>query len=261
MLNYPWLKTNDFHPVNCFFCHGKNKTKKKFSLEVNGKKFFIQHCTKDDILFLSPQPGKKYAGSLYNHSSYYTGEDDMYGLNLTDKKKTIAIAKIRITEILEYKPNAKSILEVGCGFGDTLLEAKKKGFKEVAGLEFSKKTVLVCKQKGLKVYSTLPHKKYDVIAMYSLMEHLPNPLKFLKKIKPLLAKGGIIIIRVPEMSVKGPWLSLLDHFWHFTKKSLNKIIEETGLKVIDVFPSGKFEGIQHQGILQSMTAVSRPAVQ
>ncbi|MDP2910022.1 MAG: class I SAM-dependent methyltransferase, partial [bacterium] len=234
-LFYPWLPTKDSKKAKCFFCQGKNPVKERFCFKLNNKIFTIKHCFKDDILFLSPQPGGKYAESLYNHPSYYRSKDDMYGLSLNERKSA-AIAKIRIAEIFKYKPDARSILEIGCGFGNTLLEAKKEGFKVINGLEFSKKALLVCKQKGLKVYKTsikslpvdLIGKKYDVVAMYSVLEHMPNPLGFLKNIKPLLAKDGILVIRIPEMSARGPWLSLLDHFWHFTRKSLNKIIEEVG---------------------------------
>jgi len=264
-LNYPWLQSNDRHFVKCCLCQGKNKTIDRFVFKINSEIFKIRHCVADNLLYLFPQPGVKYFNNLYNHPSYFKGEDDMYGLAVNDEKST-RIAKIRIEEILKYKKKPNSILEIGCAYGHTLLAAKSAGLKIADGIEFSKDAVAACRQKGLRVFLSSPNvfsltkikkNRYDVIAMYSVLEHVQNPLTFLEKIVPLLAIRGVIVIRVPEMSAKGPWLSLVDHTWHFTRKSIKKIMGEINLSIINIFPSGKFIGIQHKGELASMTIVAK----
>ncbi|MFH0852551.1 MAG: class I SAM-dependent methyltransferase [bacterium] len=264
-LKYPWLKSQDSHFVRCCLCRGKNKTADRFIFSINAETYRIRHCVADDLLFLFPQPGPEYLDSLYNHPSYFKGTDDMYGLTVSDEKST-AIAKIRVEEILKYKKNPESILEVGCAYGHTLIAAKEKGFKTTDGVEFSKEAIKICQKKGLKVVFSPPQgsftnslrkSRYDVIAMYSLLEHVQNPSSFIKKIKPLLAQDGIFVIRIPKMSAQGPWLSLVDHTWHFTERSIKKILNKVGLSIIDIFPSGKFRGIQREGELESMTIIAK----
>lgn len=264
-LNYPWLRVEDTKEVFCCLCGGANKTQDVFSFTINDKLFVIRYCEKDSIMFLFPQPGQKYLESLYNHPTYFQGQDDMYGLKV-DEKKSEDIAKIRMEEIKKYKPSATSILEIGCGYGHTLGVAQKSGFKIVNGLEFSKRAVEICQQKGLDVQQMTNNKiagefkegLYDVVAMYSVLEHLSNPLEFANQLETLVAPGGILVIRVPEMSPSGPWLSLLDHLWHFTRQSLGNLVHGTGFEVLDIFSSGKFFGIQHGDILQNITVVANP---
>jgi SAM-dependent methyltransferase len=270
-LTYPWLPTVETKDVVCCLCNGKNKTKDVFEFSINDNIFSIRHCIHDNILFLYPQPAGGYTDALYNHPSYFIGEDDMYGLAVSDEKSK-TVAGFRIQEIKDYfkKENREiahlSMLEIGCAYGHTLVEARIAGMTTTDGVEFSKEATEICNSKeGLNVIlgsvndafeNLLPKNQYDVIAMYSVLEHVNNPLEFLTRVIPLLSPTGIMVIRVPEMSGEGPWLSLVDHFWHFTRESLTTILDITGLTEIKIFPSGKFVGTQHPGTLQSITAIA-----
>jgi len=257
--------------VVCCLCDGTNETKDVFKFSINDKVFSIRHCSHDNLLFLHPQPTGQYLEVLYNHPSYFTGEDDMYGLAVSDEKSK-TVAGFRIEEIKDYfkKENKNilgmSMLEIGCAYGHTLMEARNAGMSTTDGIEFSKKATEVCNTKeGLHVVlgsvndafeNLFDKKQYNVIAMYSVLEHVNNPLEFIKRVAPLLSPHGIMVIRVPEMSTKGPWLSLVDHFWHFTQESLKTALKQAGLTTINIFPSGTFIGTQHPGTLQSITAIA-----
>ena len=263
-LSYSWLATDDTHPVVCFLCGGAHPTETVYAFSINEKEFRISKCTHDGMLFLSPQPGARYADSLYNHPTYYEGNDDMYGMAVNDEERAAQVARIRVQELLEVAPDRGSFLEIGCGYGNTLLEARKQGFEDIAGVEFSASAVTFCREKGLPVVlgsanepldAALRGKKYAVIAAYSVLEHLDDPLAFVKAVRGSLEEGGVLIVRVPEMSEQGPWLSLVDHLWHFTKDTLRATLEQAGCTVQNIFPSGTFTGIQHPGKLQSITAV------
>lgn len=268
---YPWLPVNDTHDVVCALCKGKNGIEEVFAFLINEKRFAIKRCTYDDLMYLSPQPGNIYTGALYNHPSYFTGEDDMYGLSVSDKKSK-EVAVVRIKEIDEYFKKygksivGKSFLEIGCAYGHTLVEAKKSGAGIVRGIEFSRNAVGACKTKKLDVFlasandditTVLDTKTFDVIALYSALEHVSDPGDLLARIYPLLSKEGILVIRVPETLLNNAWLSLVDHFWHFTRKSLTALLEHKGFIVADLFPSGVFHGTSHKGTLGSVTAISR----
>lgn len=259
--DYPWLKAKDARKISCRVCSGKNPQKIQSQFSLNGEIFRIMRCAADGLAYLSPQPGEKYCFSLYNHPTYLKGTDDMYGMEINDEKSA-AIASVRMNEILEYSPNAKSIMEIGCGHGHLLQEALLRGFIKAKGIEFSKEAARICRSKKLDVkcgdlnkikYSS---EKFDVIAAFSVLEHLNNPLKFLKEIKKSLKPDGLIFIRVPETPASGPKLSLLDHFWHFNEKSIKKILRLAGFKTKNIFPSGVFQGLKHKGKMSNMTVVA-----
>jgi 2-polyprenyl-3-methyl-5-hydroxy-6-metoxy-1,4-benzoquinol methylase len=260
---YPWLSAQDHHIVSCCLCNGTNAVEDVFSFSINNEPYFIRRCIHDDIMFLFPQPGEKFQQELYNQPSYFTGEDDMYGLAVSDDKST-EVAKIRIAEVQKYFPQATSILEIGCGFGHTLVEAKNAGFAIAEGIEFSEEAVAAAHAKGIHVVlgsannvfpKELDSATYDIVALYSVLEHLNNPKAFLQSIKKYLHANSMLVIRVPRMSPAGPWLSLVDHLWHFSENSLRTIIEKEGMFVKEIFPSGTFVGTTHPGELKSMTAL------
>ncbi len=272
-LHYPWLPSQDSHSVSCNICLGSCAPERVFTFLINENEFAIMHCPNDDLLYLSPQPGLLYTEALYNHPSYFTGEDDMYGVATNDEKST-AVAKIRIAEITDWLAENgrgsiadKSFLEIGCGYGHTLIQAELNGALKAEGIEFSYAAVDVCKKAGLHVElvnaneplkNSLSSKRYDVIAVYSLLEHVSDPTEFLKQIRLMITSDGVIVIRVPEMSTAGPWLSLIDHFWHFTRQSLKIIFERSGFEIQEIFPSGTFKGKVHPGKLSSITVIARP---
>lgn len=263
-LIYKWLDVSTAKKVECCLCKNDSKQKLVSQFSLNGRLFEIRKCFRDNLMYLYPQPGGKYCEQLYNHPSYSTGEDDMYGLAMDDKRAS-EIAKIRIKEIISNKIGNKGdfFLEIGCGYGHLLNEARAAGFV-ASGVEFSKDGASLCIKKGLNVVrddadsyvKNYKGGKYDIIVAYSVLEHLKNPNIFLKNIRRLIKSGGTLILRVPETKNFGPTLSLLDHFWHFTRKSLKNILIANNFKIVELFHSGTFKGIQHKGFLKSVTVIA-----
>lgn len=268
-LHYPWLDSTDTTPSACFLCrdnspHSAAASATVFHFSVNNTPFTIKHCELHDLLYIDPMPGHTFLNQLYNHPTYFLGTDDMYGVAV-DEEKSKKIAQVRIEEIRRYAPQASSFLEVGCGHGHTLLEAQRRDFTRVLGIEYSsegyesslaKNVPVILGTANNALHESL-QESFDVIASYSVLEHLENPLKTIVQLRQLLHPTGIGVFRVPRMSRNGPWLSLVDHVWHFTEKSFAQALKQAGFMLIDLFPSGTFQGIQHPGELQSMTAIVR----
>jgi 2-polyprenyl-3-methyl-5-hydroxy-6-metoxy-1,4-benzoquinol methylase len=260
-LSLSWLPADDTHSVSCCICNGANPAETVFSFTLNGATFTIVRCIKDDLMYLSPQPGERYAEALYNHPSYFSELNDMYGHRVTEEKGKVT-AGYRMQEIVDHGITPKNFLEIGCGRGYTLEAVQEKGIV-AHGIEFSKESVAETRTRGLNVFEatlemSIPEgiktaAPYDVIALYSVLEHVPNPTEFLQALRGLLAPQGTLIVRVPKMSIEGPWLSLLDHFWHFTQESLATILSQAGFTTNDVFPSGNFTSTKGD-ILENMTA-------
>ena len=94
--------------------------------------------------------------------------------------------------------------------------------------------------------------EFDVIWMSHVLEHLIEPDKFLKNIKMNLKKDGVFFIEVPNCEYKPMLENSIKknpHLFHFTKKSLSKLVENLGYKILtcDVFrPATKSEGMKQK---------------
>jgi SAM-dependent methyltransferase len=266
-LDYPWLPADATHPVSCCLCGGTAPAEEVFAFTINGRRFAIRRCVADDLMYVDPQPGQAYAEALYNHPSYYTGEDDMYGFASTPERGR-EVAAIRLEEIRARGPMPRNFLEIGCGFGYTL-EALREAGAKVCGVEFSAAAVAECRRRGVAVeLATIQDlvppgvaagAPYDCVALYSVLEHVPDPRAFLRQMRSLLASHSLLVLRVPRSAAAGPWLSLVDHLWHFTPDSLRRLLSGERFALHELAPSGRFIGLQHGGYLDNMTGFARLA--
>ena len=100
-----------------------------------------------------------------------------------------------------------SILEIGSGEGYFLQKAEEYGLN-IVGTELNPKAAARSRSKGYKIFEksldALKNEtsiKYDAICSFQVLEHVANPLEFLKEQLNLLNPGGRIICAVPNANV------------------------------------------------------------
>ncbi|QER42860.1 methyltransferase domain-containing protein [Thermodesulfobacterium sp. TA1] len=147
--------------------------------------------------------------------------------------------------IEKYDLEDKKIIEIGCGKGE-YLEILNSLSVEVYGLEYSEESVLVCKNKGLKVFRGFIENErykikgapYDVFLCLSFLEHIPNPNQFLRGIWRNLSDEGLGLIEVPnfDMIARKKLFSefITDHIFYFTKDTLKTTLEINGFEVLEI---------------------------
>lgn len=158
-----------------------------------------------------------------------------------------------LSHIEKYKKDG-NFLDIGCSVGTLLQIAKKKGF-QVYGVESSRWAADYCRKKLKRtVYSgefekvRLSQNYYDVVVINHVLEHMVNPLKTLNKIRRILKEKGILLIGVPNIQsimftlLRENWPGLQSgmHVWQFNKKTLTKLSQKAGFKVIRVWSETGF---------------------
>lgn len=139
-------------------------------------------------------------------------------------------------------PPKGRLLDVGCGTGAFLSFMKKKGHA-VKGIENNDKARKTCHENDLQVQTTtegFPQQSFDVITLWHVLEHLPQPEKHIANYKDLLKPGGILVIAAPNFEshdrvhYKEDWaaLDVPRHLWHFTPKGLISMSKENELQLI-----------------------------
>lgn len=132
-------------------------------------------------------------------------------------------------------------IDVGAGDGNYLenVLAKKK-----IGVEISASGRKTMKNKGIQVLTNsqfLKTKKLhaDVISFWQVVEHVTSPAIYIQAAEKNLKKNGKLIIAVPnaaswELQFFGKYwfhLAPLYHIWHFSPKSMTKLLKQNNLKI------------------------------
>lgn len=150
------------------------------------------------------------------------------------------------TGFLERFRSDGSILDVGCGLGFFLraldasrwsrygIEPMPVPYREAARTLGSERIL-----NSELIAAELPSGKFDVITFWDSLEHLPNPRAILQETGRLLRPGGIVLIGLPNLGgyqarhFGEDWfgLSLPHHFFHYTSKTLTKLLENCGFRV------------------------------
>lgn len=99
----------------------------------------------------------------------------------------------------------KTVLEVGCGAGGILAGFKDAGC-EVLGLDFDESYLKAAKNNDIPVKrgsleQLEPNSKFDLIILSHVLEHIVEPLPFLRQLFMYLEDDGLLYIEVPSLNL------------------------------------------------------------
>ena len=212
---------------------------------ITGEEFRLEINTELDMLVTKPQPENLEA---YYESEKYISHSDASKTTM-DKiyqivKKYSIKKKVRL--INSFTKTNKNLLDVGAGTGDFLAGAKKQGW-QVCGVEPNTTAIANASKKGIRLYSDfseIKNKKFEVITLWHVLEHLPDLDAQIKNLKSLLTPNGTLIIAVPNFKsfdarwYKQNWAAydVPRHLWHFSKTSISALFKKQNMKVVKTKP-------------------------
>jgi len=137
------------------------------------------------------------------------------------------------------------ILDVGCAAGFALEVAEELGF-EAFGVEMNPrfKEYTATHLYGRITYGTLEDlpdsEPFDLVTMFDVLEHSPNPRKELETVRNLLSEHGYVAIQIPCIDSAGARLmgrrwyhySPPSHLSYFTLDTLTQLAQSVGFRVV-----------------------------
>jgi len=186
--------------VRCPFCHEPALPEfrtRDVNRQVTPEQFSYFRCRACGLIFLSPVPA--------NLASYYPNEYYDAMPRSMRRLDQIAEANRYQIEMVQRFVSGGRLLEIGPGYGIFARLAKKSGF-DVEVIEMSKSCCqylteivgvrAINSSKPDEVLKTAGPK--DVIALWHVIEHLPDAWDCLENAAHSLAPGGILLIATPN---------------------------------------------------------------
>lgn len=138
-----------------------------------------------------------------------------------------------------------ALLDVGCATGAFLALMQTHGW-QVQGVEPSPAAATIARQRGLQIHNSgleeavLTPNQFDVITLWDVLEHIPDPLATLQAARQALKPGGVVLLRVPspaglDARLFGTYWTGLDfprHCWLFTWPQVRTLCQRAGFATV-----------------------------
>lgn len=174
--------------------------------------------------------------------SYFAGTGACgYGGYLQDRELILANFARRARWLARIGAG-KRVLDVGAAYGFFVAAARAEGFDAI-GLEpvaacaaFAARELGVEIRTGRIEYAPLEPASFDVITLFDVIEHLASPADALRRIRTLLAPGGMVVVETGDLggllarTVGSRWYYYdpPQHLTYFSLDSLTHVLRATG---------------------------------
>jgi 2-polyprenyl-3-methyl-5-hydroxy-6-metoxy-1,4-benzoquinol methylase len=244
--------------MNCKICQSQDV---KFIFSKNGEDFYkCKHCS---VIFQHPiddlRINRYYEDEYFNKKNRFV--DQFINWQTEDSsRRTLNVIK-------KYKSNG-NLLDIGAAYGQFLKIARDSGFN-IVGIEPNKEAVKIAKEKfNIDLENIFFDKDYrnsrgfDVITNFHVIEHVFNPLEFVRDIHKNLKDGGIAVFETPNiqslnyfiMGSKWPYILPNEHLFCFSFKNLIPLLENNGFEVIYKKRTGIFLHSRPKGLTNMIYA-------
>ncbi|WP_266369290.1 class I SAM-dependent methyltransferase [Tellurirhabdus rosea] len=216
---------------------------------VSGEAFTIQQCRECDFKLTNPRPTPDSIGRYYQSSEYISHSDTRKGLisQLYHSVRSITL-KQKVSLIDSLQPGRGQLLDVGCGSGYFLAEAKEAGW-QVSGMEPDEQARAQAIQRtGHTIAPSLPElpvkSPFDVVTLWHVLEHIHALEDTLQWFKAHIRTGGHLVIAVPNYeswdakAYRREWAAfdVPRHLYHFAPKTLGKLLAKHGFQIQEQKP-------------------------
>ena len=239
---------NESQPVKaCLVCQG---TRLYYLFSFASHR--VVRCDDCGLLFQNPQPSDEALARIYS-AEYFLGSDTEAGRRAVSEMKQ-ATARLYLAEISRYAGlQCGRLLEIGCGDGDFLVAAEAAGW-QVTGIEYSATACETARRRlqkgevrcGELQSAGLPAEQFDLCVLSDVIEHVRDPLGFLREIHRLLKPGGTLFIATPDIDswsarfMKQRWMEFkAEHLTYLGRQTIQTALIKSGYREVIVQPGWK----------------------
>ena len=224
----------------------------------------VVSCQSCGMVYLSPRLDARLI-----QGGYEAVEDPTFVAQNPQRIQTFSKSIRSITGRLGYDPKGKKLLDIGCAGGAFPVAARNAGF-DAQGIEpsrwlsdYGRRTYNIEIRQGILERGTFPVNSFDVISLWDVIEHVPEPHEILTTIHGLLRPQGYLWVNYPDIGSvvakllgwKWPfWLSV--HLHYYVRATMRRQLERAGFEVLYIEPH--WQQLQFGYVLQRASALVPP---
>jgi SAM-dependent methyltransferase len=200
--------------------------------------------------YLYPRLSESAMQAIYRESSYYAGGESGYSDTSYRAQESALRATFKrfLQNLAKRKVTGGDLLEVGCGYG-YLLDLARPFFSNRTGTEFSSEAAAIARETGANVVvggvEQVPlGTKFDCILATQVIEHIYDPLPFVKELVCHTNRGGHIVLATPDiggalrkvMGLRWPSFKVPEHVIYYDVNTLGLLLQQAGLDDVRRIP-------------------------
>jgi SAM-dependent methyltransferase len=239
----------------------------------------VVRCRRCELQFTNPQPSDAELAAIYG-PDYILAEDGTPAAEIITRSKR-ATADHYLDLLAQAGVPARSrLLEIGCGGGNFLRQALRRGF-DVTGVEYSPFACARARE-NLGGAGRVLQGEIQVIApeagtfavcvLCDVIEHVRDPREFLRAVFAALQPGGVVLVVTPSIDswsarlLGARWMEFkAEHLYYFGRATISRQLADAGfgdialhrgVKKLSVdYVAAHFDKYPVAGITQAMRAV------
>ena len=202
----------------------------------------VVQCNNCSLAYLVPIPDQIELNRFY--SSYWVSETAVQ----SSSKESLEVYKAESFSRLSYLVNKigslknKRILDFGAGHGLFGKVLNERGHDtSYYAVETDKEIVNGLKKEGINAATKIEElnkKDFDIIVVFHVLEHIINPMEFIKFLIKYLKKGGVLFLEIPNKDYMFKKL-FEPHVLFFNANSLDVLLNEFPFYDIEIVGCGR----------------------
>ena len=208
----------------------------------------VVQCTGCGLQLTNPQPSDAELAAIYG-PNYVLVENDPTGEAMVLRSKRATADHYLDVLAAAGVPPRGQLLEIGCGQGNFLRQAANRGF-DVTGVEYSQ---FACERarenlegrgrvlQGEIGILSAESGAYDVCVLCDVIEHVRDPVAFLRAIVRLLRPGGVLLVVTPSLAswsarvLGSRWMEYkAEHLFYYAPDTLRRQLTGAGFAEVSI---------------------------
>jgi 2-polyprenyl-3-methyl-5-hydroxy-6-metoxy-1,4-benzoquinol methylase len=216
-----------------------------------GKHARIVQCNRCGFVYANPRWTPEELVTAYAAVEDKTYVDERTGRELTFEKH------LRALERVTGPARGRTLLDVGAYIGVFVEVADQAGW-DAYGVEPSVWAAREAQARGLQVFEgtqyapALGQRRFDVVTMWDVIEHVDDPRGELLRAYALLKPGGVIAVHTMDieslmarlMGPRWPWLMGM-HINYFSQSTLQRMLQSAGFEVLWSGVQGRYLRVRY----------------
>ena len=210
----------------------------------------VRRCAACELAYVTPRRSPEALAAMYGQDTYWRSPSPKthgYADYRSEQDRYLRTFRRRLDYALADGPTGGRALDVGAAAGFCMAVLRERGF-DVFGVEVSPVIAAYGREQlgfservfvGTLAQAPLEPGSFDLVCMWDVVEHVPDPVGLLVRARELLAPGGRLVLETQDIDSRFARLlgerwhhfKHAEHIYHFNPRSVRRLLEMSGFEV------------------------------